>query len=84
MSVFGGAASAAALSVSEALHGNIVSVQQGDGITRPHRVTVRLSSSGVEIKGVIYAGKMGAGASRELVSASVNVTKAGGRWIILN
>lgn len=84
MSVFGGPSAKAALSVAEALHGNVKKLILGDGYTVHHKATVQLSSSGAVLEGVIYSGKTSPTITRDIVGMSVMVTKAGGRWIILS
>ena len=84
MSVFGGPSAKAALSVAEALHGNIKKFVMGDGFTVQHKATVELSSSGAVLSGVLYSGKTFPKMETKLIGRSVLVVKAGGRWLILD
>lgn len=82
MSRFGGAATAAAISVQETFNGNIVApVFQGD-YTKPHRVTVKINA-GATLQNVIYGKPLEGRRLVDYIGLSVAVSKVGGRWVVL-
>lgn len=84
MSRFGGTASKAALSVSESMHANVLDVRKG---TWPELTTakVMVTGTGRIIEGVIWGAGIPEGSDvSSYKGMSVVITKAGGRWIVLN
>lgn len=84
MSRFGGAASRAAMSVAETMHANVISIQKA---VWPDLTTARVmvTGSGKIIDGVVWGAGLPADAKLEQYKdLSVVITKAGGRWVILN